>query len=132
MKISLKSRAVFAATTVIGIFVADLTISILNKFLMKLSGRLDPRIVTLIGMFVVLALFYVFVSNIQKISDWSVRIFVRLGRRYIGRSIGLYAALVLLAVAVFSGYYWAWFDRSFPSELWGMLCTRFEVFRGMF
>lgn len=132
MKISLKSRAVFAATTIIGILLADLTISILNKFIMKLSTSLDARIVTLIGIGVVLALFYVFVSNIQKISDWSVRIFVRLGRRYIGRSIGLYAALVLLAVAVFSGYYWAWFDRSFPSELWGMLCARFEVFRGLF
>ena len=132
MKISLKSRAVFVATTVIGIFVADLTISILNKFIMRLSDRFDPRIVTLIGMAVVLALFYVFVSNIQKISDWSVRIFVKLGRRYIGRSIGLYAAIVLLALAVFSGYYWAWFDRSFPSELWGMLCARFGVFRGLF
>ena len=132
MKISLKSRVVFIATTVIGIFVADLAISIINKFIMKLSDRFDPKIVTLIGMAVVLALFYVFVSNIQKISDWSVRIFVKLGRRYIGRSIGLYAAMLLLALAVFSGYYWAWFDRSFPSELWGMLCTRFEVFRGLF
>ena len=132
MKISLKSRAIFAATTVIGIFVADLTISILNKFIMKLSDRFDPKIVTLIGMAVVLALFYVFVSNIQKISDWSVRIFVKLGRRYIGRSIGLYAAMLLLALAVFSGYYWAWFDRSFPSELWGMLCTKVQVFRGLF
>ena len=132
MKISLKSRAVFAATTIIGIFFADLTISILNKFIMKLSNRLDPKIVTLIGMFVVLALFYVFVSNIQKISDWSVRIFVKLGRRYIGRSIGLYTVLAVLALAVFSGYYWAWFDRSFPSELWGMLCARFEIVRGLF
>ena len=71
-----------------------------------------------IGMGVVLALFYILISNIEKISDWGVRTFVKIGRRYFGRSLGLYAILVLLVFLIFTGYYWAWFDRLFPAEIW--------------
>ena len=132
MKISLKSRAIYAVTTISGILVADLTITVLNKYIMTLNTRFDARIVTLIGIAVVLALFYAFVSNIQKISDWSVRVFVKLGRKYVGRSIGLYAVLALLALAIYSGYYWAWFDRSFPSELWELLTVKINGLTGLF
>jgi hypothetical protein len=117
MKVSFKSKMVFTFTTIGGIFVADLLITILNKYIMTLDKFLDPHLVTIIGMIVVLALFYILVSNIEKISNWGVRTFVKIGRRYLGRSLGLYAILIVLAFAIFSGYYWAWFDRIFPLEI---------------
>ncbi|MGL4369696.1 MAG: hypothetical protein ACRCUT_08510 [Spirochaetota bacterium] len=118
MKIPFKQKFIFASMTISAILVADLTITLLNKYIMTFRDRFDIHIVTLIGMLVVLLLFYVLVTNIEKLSDWAVRVFVKIGRRYLGRSIGLYFVLALLWCAIYAGYYWAWFDRSLPSESW--------------
>ena len=118
MKIPLKQRVIFAILTIYAILAADLTITILNKYIMTLNARFDIHLVTIIGMAVVLILFYIIISNIDKLSDWSVRTFVKIGKRYLGRSIGLYISLAVLLFIIYSGYYWAWFDRIFPAEVW--------------
>ena len=118
MKIPFKQKFIYTILTVYAIFTADLTITILNKYIMTLNDRCNLYLVTLIGMAVVLILFYILVSNIQKLSDWSVRTFVKMGKRYMGRTIGLYISLIFLFFVIFTGYYWAWFDRSFPAEVW--------------
>jgi len=103
--------------TIAAIFIADLTITLLNKYIMTYKSGYDTHIMTLTGMGIVLALFLVLVKNINRLSDWAVRVFVTIGRTYLGRSIGLYITIVALFVLIYAGYYWAWFDRNLFVEI---------------
>jgi hypothetical protein len=113
----MKQKLIFFILTVSAILTADLSITLLNKYIMTHKNRVDPHIMTLIGMGVVFILLYILVSNINRISDWTVRTFVNIGRAYLGRSIGLYISIVLLLVILYAGYYWAWFDKYLHQEI---------------
>lgn len=115
--ISFKSRFIFFCTTVAAILVADLTITLLNKYLMTLRSRFDLHLVTLIGIVIVLVLFYIMIRNITRLSEWAVHTFVKLGRAYLGRSIGLYTTIAVAFVLIYAGYYWAWFDQNLFAEI---------------
>lgn len=117
MKISIKQRLIFGMLTLSAIMVADLTITLLNKYIMTFKDKIDLHLMTLIGMIIVLVMFYILVSNIDRLSQWSVRTFIKLGRVYLGRSIGLYISIVILLGFIYAGYYWAWFDRNIFDEI---------------
>jgi hypothetical protein len=117
MKISIKQRLIFGMLTLTAILAADLTITLINKYIMTFKNRVDLHIMTLIGMGIVFVMFYILVSNIVRLSDWTVRTFVKLGRVYLGRSIGLYITVAVLFVFIYAGYYWAWFDRNLFDEI---------------
>jgi hypothetical protein len=113
----MKQKLIFFLLTIEAIMTADLTISLINKYIMTFKDRIDIHYVTLIGMGVVLVLFYILVKNINKLSDWSVRTFVSVSRAYLGRSIGLYLSIIAVFAILYEGYYWAWFDKFFHREV---------------
>lgn len=115
--VSLRSRFIFSIMTLAAILIADLSITLINKYLMSFKNKFNLHIVTLIGIAVVLVFFYILVKNISKLSDWSVRTFVKVGKRWMGRSIGLYITVLILFTFIYAGYYWAWFDRNLFMEI---------------
>jgi hypothetical protein len=113
----MKQKLIFFILTVAAILTADLSITLLNKYIMTYRSRFDAHIMTLIGMGVVFVLLYILVSNINRISDWTVRTFINIGRAYLGRSIGLYISIALILTILYAGYYWAWFDKYLHREI---------------
>lgn len=113
----MKQKLIFFLLTVEAIMTADLAISFINKYIMTLKNRIDIHYVTLIGMGVVLVLFYILVKNINRLSDWSIRTFVSVSRAYLGRTIGLYLAIIALFGFLYEGYYLVWFDKFFHQEV---------------
>lgn len=123
--VSLRSRFIFSVMTIAAILIADLTITLINKYMMSFKNKFNLHIVTLIGIVVVLIFFYILIKNISKLSDWSVRTFVKVGKRWMGRSIGLYITVLFLFIFIYAGYYWAWFDRNLFSEIAAYLKSLF-------
>jgi hypothetical protein len=121
MVIKLKFKIIIFILTCLAILSADLIITLINKYVMSYNGIIDKHYVTLAGIGVVLVIFYILVSNINKLSEKLVNSFVHATRRIIGRVIGLYIAIIALALIIFSGYYWAWFNKNFFGEIWGFL-----------
>lgn len=116
--LKLKFRIIFFLLTCLALLTADLIIVLINKYILSYQGEIGKHYITIIGMAAVLAIFYLFVTNINKVSDYFVNKFVHITRVYLGRVIGLYIAISVLTIALYSGYYWAWFDRNLFSEIW--------------
>lgn len=130
--LKLKFRIIFFVLTCLAILTADLIITLINKFILSYKGEINRHYVTLMGMAVVLFIFYIFVTNITKVSEYFVNRFVHITRVYLGRVIGLYFAVAVLSALLYSGYYWAWFDRNFFMEIYSFILTIFYKFRSLF
>ena len=116
--LKLKFRIIFFLLTCLALLTADLIIVLINKYILSYQGEIGKHYITIVGMAAVLAIFYLFVTNINKVSDYFINKFVHITRVYLGRVIGLYIAISVLTIALYSGYYWAWFDRNLFSEIW--------------
>jgi len=117
IKISLKTRVIRFMLTSSAILLADLMITSINKKVLELKEAYNIHLVTLIAMIVILLLFYIMFINLNKISEWAVNRFVQIGRRWMGRRIGLYATFSILFFFLYSGYYWVWFNQNLLNEL---------------
>ncbi len=121
--LKLKFRIIFYVLTCLAILVADLTIAFINKYVISYKGKIDKHLITLIGMAVVLIVFYILISNINKFSEYFVNRFVHITRVYLGRVIGLYIAVLIILFLLFTGYYWVWFDTSFYREIYDFILS---------
>lgn len=122
-KLRLKFRIIFLVLTCLAILCADLTITLINKYILSYKGSMDLHLVTLAGMAVVLIIFYFLVSRFSKISEFFVDKVVHITRVYLGREIGLYISVLVLFLLIYSGYYWTWFDRNLYSEAWQFILS---------
>lgn len=116
--LKLKFRIIFYVFTFLTILIADLTIAVINKYILSYNGTVGRHYITLIGMTAVLIILYVFVTNINKISEKFVDKFVHVTRVYLGRQIGLYISVSILFLFIYAGYYWTWFNGNFFYEIW--------------
>lgn len=121
--LKLKFRIIFYILTCLAILVADLTIAFINKYVISYKGQIDKHLITIIGMAVVLIVFYILVTNINKFSEYFVNKFVHITRIYLGRVIGLYIAVAFLLFLIFTGYYWVWFDTSLYREIYDFIIS---------
>jgi len=121
--LKLKFRIIFVVLTCLAILAADLTITLINKYILSYKGVIDRHYVTLAGMTVVLLIFYFLVSTFSKISEYFVEKFVHITRVYLGREVGLYISVAILFLLIYSGYYWTWFDRNLFGEIWGVIIS---------
>jgi hypothetical protein len=115
--LKLRFRILFFVLTCLAILIADLSIVLINKYVLSYKGEVGKHYITLIGMAAVLVIFYVFVTNITRLSEKFVNKFVHITRVYLGRQIGLYLSVSILFVFLFAGYYWAWFDMNLFNEI---------------
>ncbi len=115
--LKLRFRIIFFVLTCLAIFIADLAIVIINKYILSYKGTTGKHLITLIGMFAVLMIVYIFVRYINKVSEKFVDKFVHITRVYLGRQIGLYISVAVLFLFIYAGYYWAWFDINLLKEI---------------
>lgn len=114
-------KIMFYVFTFITILIADLTIALINKYILSYDGTTGKHYITLIGMTAVLLIFYLFVTSINKLSEKFVDKFVHVTRIYLGRQIGLYISVSILFLLIYAGYYWTWFNRNLFNEIWKIL-----------
>jgi len=117
-KIRLRFRIIFFVLTCLAILIADLTIALINKYILSYKGSAGLHYITIAGMAGVLTIFYLFVKYINRVSENFVDRFVHITRVYLGREIGLYLSVSLLLILIYAGYYWTWFDRNLFTEMW--------------
>lgn len=115
--LKLRFRIIFYVFTFITILFADLTIALINKYILSYNGTVGKHYITLIGMTAVLIIFYLFVTTINKLSEKFVNKFVHVTRAYLGRQIGLYISVLILFILMYAGYYWTWFNGNFFNEI---------------
>lgn len=127
--LKLKFRIIFFTLTCLAILAADLSIVLINKYILSFHYKIGKHYVTLLGITVVLIIFYIFVTNITKVSEFFINKFVHITRVYLGRVIGLYIAVAVLLFLLYSGYYWAWFDKNFFSEIYQNIIRLFMYFK---
>lgn len=97
----------------LSILVVDFVISLINMYVVELDRYFSPPIVTAIGMVIVLFLFFILFSYIEKFTNLVLRITISMGRMVPWRGTAIYLILALLYTAVYIGYYFTWFER-FP------------------
>ena len=115
--LQLKYRIIFFILTCLAILTADLSIAIINKYVLSYKNRIGRHYAALIGIAVILVIFYIFVSNINRVSVFIINKFVHITRIYLGRVIGLYIGIAIIALLLYSGYYWVWFDINLFDEI---------------
>ena len=115
--LKLRFRIIFFVLTVITLLIADLTIALINKYILSYNGTVGKHYITLIGMSVVLIILYLFIRSINKVSEKFVDKFVHITRVYLGRQIGLYISVSVLFLFIYAGYYWAWFNGNIFNEI---------------
>ncbi len=130
--LKLRFRIIFAVFTILTILIADLTIVLINKYILSYNGVVGKHYITLIGMSIVVVIFYLLVANISKVSEKFVEKFVHITRVYLGRQIGLYISVSILFFFIYAGYYWAWFDRNLFKEIWEFILRVLFGIRSVF
>ena len=113
---------------ILSILTVDLMISYLNSTIIGLgNSRVMSKLsITLIGMGVVIALFFVLVEYLNSLSEYIMKFFVDVGRNLLGRKRGLFVTFALLFFLIFCGYYYLWFNRNFPAELYSEISSFFK------
>jgi len=130
--LKLRFRIIFFVLTCITILIADLTIALINKSILSYRGAVGKHYITLLGMSAVLFIFYLFVTNINKVSEKFVDKFVHITRVYLGRQIGLYISVLILFIFIYAGYYWTWFDKNLFLEVWEFIISIPQGIRTMY
>jgi len=130
--LKLRFRIIFFVLTCITILIADLTIALINKSILSYRGAVGKHYITLLGMSAVLFIFYLFVTNINKVSEKFVDKFVHITRVYLGRQIGLYISVSILFIFIYAGYYWTWFDKNLFLEVWEFIISIPQGIRTMY
>lgn len=114
----LRFRIIMIVMTCLTIMIADLIIVLINKYILSYNGNVGKHYITLIGMAAVLVIFYLMLRGINRVSEKFVEKFIHVTRVYLGRQIGLYISVSLIAILLFAGYYWAWFNNNLFYEVW--------------
>ena len=121
--IKLRFRSIFFVFTILTMLIADLTIALINKYILSYNGTIGKHYITVIGMIIVVVILYLFVTSINKLSEKFVDKFVHVTRVYLGRQIGLYISVSILFLFIYAGYYWTWFNENFFKEIWELFLS---------
>lgn len=113
-------KVVRVIITILSILCADLLISFTNSKIIQLgnNGTLNKLLVTAMGMGMVLLLFFLLIEYLNDLAEFFMKFFVEVGRNVMGRKRGLLVMFVVLLFILCSGYYFIWFNRNLPMELW--------------
>lgn len=113
-------KVVRVIITILSILCADLLISFTNSKIIQLgnNGTLNKLLVTAMGMGMVLLLFFLLIEYLNDLAEFFMKFFVEVGRNVMGRKRGLLVMFVVLLFILCSSYYFIWFNRNLPMELW--------------
>lgn len=97
---------------VLGILLANLVTIWLDKYVQTFRGNYKPYVFTLLGMLIVVVVYYPLFSYIDRWATKAAEAFVRAGRKLAGRKIGAILAFLVAMVIVFILYGYEWYGRN--------------------
>lgn len=104
-------RVIRVSFRVLVLLVIDLAVQLLNLQVMGLQKYIAPVIVTLIGMILVVALFYFLISYIEAMTNAVLKYVIELGKTFKYRKTAVMLIIVLLYFGAFFVYYRVWFNK---------------------
>lgn len=104
-------RVIRVSFRVLVLLVIDLAVQLLNLQVMGLQKYIAPVLVTLIGMVLVVALFYFLISYIEAMTNAVLKYVIELGKTFKYRKTAVMLIIVLLYFVAFFVYYRVWFNK---------------------
>ncbi|MBN8222030.1 MAG: hypothetical protein J0L53_13990 [Spirochaetes bacterium] len=104
-------RVIRVSFRVLVLLVIDLAVQVLNLQVMGLQKYIAPVLVTLIGMVLVVALFYFLISYIEAMTNAVLKYVIELGKTFKYRKTAVMLIIVLLYFGAFFVYYRVWFNK---------------------
>jgi hypothetical protein len=93
------------------LLVIDLAVQVLNLQVIGLQKYVAPVIVTMIGMILVVALFYFLISYIEHMTNGVLKYVIELGKTFKYRKTAVILIIFLLYICAFFVYYRLWFNK---------------------
>lgn len=104
-------RVIRVSFRILVLLVIDLAVQILNLQVMGLQKYLAPALVTLIGMVLVVALFYFLISYIESMTNIVLKYVIELGKTFKYRKTAVMLIILMLYCCAFFVYYRVWFNK---------------------
>lgn len=96
---------------ILSILCIDIIVSLLNSRVIELKQYMKPVYVTMVGMTVVVLLFYFLMEYIDRMTTIVLKFTVGLGKTIRYRKTAIFLILVMLYIGIFNLFYRIWFDK---------------------
>lgn len=110
-KLSRPVKTIRVLFRVLALLVIDLIVQIVNLQIMALQKYISPAFVTLLGMLLVVVLFYFLLEYIEEMTNAVLKYVVELGKTFRYRKTAVLAIILLLQFCAFFAYYRLWFGK---------------------
>ena len=104
-------RVIRVAFRILALLVIDLIVQTVNLQIIGLQKYISPAFVTLLGMLLVVLLFYFLLSYIEQMTNAVLKYVVELGKTFKYRKTAVMAVILLLYCCSFFVYYRIWFNK---------------------
>lgn len=95
-----------------GMLLANLLATYIDSFFMEYKGQFSPELFTLIGMAVVVAVYYPLFTRLDAWSIKTTQKFIKAGKALSGRKTGSIVALIAILLALYYYYGKLWFNQN--------------------
>lgn len=106
-----KLKVIRTAFRVLALLTIDLIVQVVNIQIMNLQKYLAPAIVTLLGMLLVVLLFYFLLEYIEEATSKLLKYVVDLGTTFKYRKTAVMTIIIFLYFCAFFAYYRLWFHK---------------------
>ena len=107
-------RSVFKfMVLILGILFANLLTIWIDNFMLSYKWNYPPHVSTLLGMTIVVVIYYPLFTKIDKWAAKTGDKFLRAGKKFVGREIGSILAFLVALLILFMLYGWEWFHINF-------------------
>lgn len=104
-------RVIRVAFRILALLVIDLIVQVVNLQIIGLQKYISPAFVTLLGMLLVVLLFYFLLSYIEQMTNAVLKYVVELGKTFKYRKTAVMLVILLLYFGSFFVYYRIWFNK---------------------
>lgn len=109
--VSWQVRVIRVAFRILALLVIDLIVQIVNLQIIGLQKYISPAFVTLMGMLLVVLLFYFLLAYIEEMTNAVLKYVVELGKTFKYRKTAVMLVILLLYCCSFFVYYRIWFNK---------------------
>lgn len=110
-KQSWQVRVIRVAFRVLALLVIDLVVQVVNLQIIGLKLYISPAYVTILGMIVVVLLFFFLLEYIEQMTNTVLKYVVELGKTFKYRKSAVMLIILLLYCCSFFVYYRLWFNK---------------------
>ena len=109
--VSWQVRVIRVAFRILALLVIDLVVQIVNLQIIGLQKYISPAFVTLMGMLLVVLLFYFLLAYIEEMTNAVLKYVVELGKTFKYRKTAVMLVILILYCCSFFVYYRIWFNK---------------------